>query len=428
MNYNTVRDEKLKESYIEFRHKSGLEVLLYPMKGYSTAYALFGTKYGSIDTCFKTGEEADFVEVPAGVAHFLEHKLFESEEGDAFTLFAQTGASANAFTSFDKTCYLFSCADNFKQSFEYLLSFVQEPYFTAQTVQKEQGIIGQEIRMYDDAPSWRVFFNLLGALYHNHPVRIDIAGTVDSIAKIDDKLLYRCYNTFYNLNNMVLAVAGNFDIDEAIEVIDQKLKPAKEISIERKAVDEPAGVVKKETVQKLEVALPLFHLGFKEQPADGLEQLRAEIETEILLKIIAGSTSPLYRRLYDRGLINDSFETQVESGRGYFCAIFGGESKDPRAVYREICKEIETLRQNGIPAEEVERVKKSVYGKAIRGLNDVEDVANTLVSSYFSGVTIYDTVNVTAAVSPADIEARFQNSFSAERSALSIIEPMESSI
>ncbi len=425
MNYNTVRDDRLRESYIEFKHSSGLEVLLYPMKGYSTAYALFGTKYGSIDTCFKTEQDDDFVEVPAGVAHFLEHKLFESEEGDAFTLFAQTGASANAFTSFDKTCYLFSCADNFKQSFEYLLGFVQDPYFTAQTVQKEQGIIGQEIRMYDDAPGWRVFFNLLGALYHNHPVRIDIAGTVDSIAQIDDKLLYRCYNTFYNLNNMVLAVAGNFDVDEAMEVIDRKLRPAKDMSIERRAVDEPAGVVRQEVVQKLEVALPLFHIGFKEQPADGLEQLRAEIETEILLKVIAGSTSSLYRRLYDRGLINDSFEAQVESGRGYFCAIFGGESKDPRAVYQEILREIGALRQSGIPDEDVERAKKTVYGKAIRGLNDVEDVANTLVSSYFSGVTIYDTVHTAAAVTPADIRARFQKSFAPERSAISIIEPME---
>lgn len=423
MNYNIVKDEKLKESYIEFNHSSGLKVLLYPMKGYSTAYALFGTKYGSIDTCFKTQKEDDFIEIPAGVAHFLEHKLFESEEGDAFTLFAKTGASANAFTSFDKTCYLFSCADHFKQSFEYLLSFVQDPYFTAQTVQKEQGIIGQEIRMYEDEPNWRVFFNLLGALYHNHPVRIDIAGTVDSIAQIDDQLLYRCYHTFYNLNNMVLAVSGNFDIEEAIAVIDSKLKPAEDITIERKEVDEPPTVAKSEVVQKLAVSIPLFAIGFKEKPESGMDLLKAEIELDILMKVIAGTGSTLYRWLYDSGLINDSFGTEVHSGRGYLSAIFDGESKDPKAVYREIVKEIESFRKSGIPAEDVERVKKSVYGKAIRGLNDVDDVAGSLVNSYFAGVTIFDSIHVIADVTAEDINRRFSVSLNPERSAISIVEP-----
>ncbi len=427
MAYRVVKDDKLKESYITFTHSSGLQVFLYPMKGYSTAYALFGTKYGSIDTCFKTDADADFAEVPEGVAHFLEHKLFESEEGDAFTLFAKTGASANAFTSFDKTCYLFSCADRFRESLGYLLSFVQEPYFTPQTVQKEQGIIAQEIRMYDDEPNWRVFFNLLTALYQNHPVRIDIAGTVDSIAKIDDKLLYRCYNTFYNLHNMVLAIAGNFEVEEAMAVIDEKLKPAKPLTIERKTVEEPLAVAKRETVQQLEVAIPLFNIGFKEAAESGMALLKAEIETEILLKVIAGRESRLYRRLYDSGLINDSFGTEIHSGRGYFSGIFGGESKEPRKVYDEILKEIAYFRANGLPEEDIERVKRALYGRAIRGLNDVDDVANLLVSSYFEDVDIFDNVHLIAQVTPADIAARFAKTLDPERSAISIIEPIKQS-
>lgn len=423
MNIETIKDDALKESHLTFTQPSGLKVMLYPMKGYSTAYALFGTKYGSIDTCFKTDQDEDFLEVPEGVAHFLEHKLFESEEGDAFTLFAKTGASANAFTSFDKTCYLFSCADNFKESFAHLLSFVQEPYFTPQTVAKEQGIIGQEIRMYEDEPGWRVFFNLLCALYQKHPVRIDIAGTVDSIAKIDDKLLYRCYHTFYNLSNMALAVAGNFDPDEAIAVINDKLKPAKPITITRKGVEEPPEVAQKEFVQKLAVAIPLFNIGFKEEPAEGRELLKAEIETDILLKVLAGPASNLYRRLYDSGLINDSFETEVHSGHGYFSSIIGGESKDPRAVYQEVLKEIETFRKNGISAQEIERTKKAFYGKLVRGLNDVENVANSLISSCFTGVGFYDAFHIAAAVTPKDIEERFRKTLCADRSAISIIEP-----
>lgn len=235
-----IHSTLLDDSYYRIDHPSGLTILVMPKAGYSSAYALFGTKYGSIDTRFKRSDEADFTEVPEGIAHFLEHKLFESEDLDAFARYAKTGASANAYTSFERTCYLFSCAGNFKASLEILLDFVQSPYFTEQTVQKEQGIIGQEIRMYQDEPNWQVMFNCLRALYKVHPVRIDIAGTIDSISHITADLLYRCYRTFYNLHNMALAVAGNVTVNEVLEVADRLLKPADALSIERNFPDEPA--------------------------------------------------------------------------------------------------------------------------------------------------------------------------------------------
>ncbi|MDR2931473.1 MAG: insulinase family protein, partial [Oscillospiraceae bacterium] len=239
---NVINSARIKESYTKIEHASGLTMLLYPMRGFSSAYALFATKYGSVDTCFKTNEDEDFLQVPEGIAHFLEHKLFESEDGDAFTRYAKTGASANAYTSFDRTAYLFSCTDNFNESLDILLDFVTKPYFTRETVQKEQGIIGQEIKMYEDNPEWRVFFNLLLALYHEHPLRVDIVGTVDSIAKIDADILYRCYSTFYNLNNMVLCIAGNFDVDDVVKAADRILKPSRDITIERKNKPEPRSV------------------------------------------------------------------------------------------------------------------------------------------------------------------------------------------
>ena len=223
-----ITNARIKEEYLRIKHKSGATILLYPMKGYSTAYALFATKYGSVDTTFKTNEDPDFVTVPEGIAHYLEHKLFENDECDAFDLYAKTGANANAYTSFDKTAYLFSCSQKFEENLRILLGFVQEPYFTDATVAKEQGIIGQEIRMYEDDTGWRVFFNCLQAMYEKNPVRIDIAGTIESIAKIDKDLLYRCYNTFYNLNNMVIAVAGNFDVDKTLEICDELLKPSED--------------------------------------------------------------------------------------------------------------------------------------------------------------------------------------------------------
>ena len=207
-----IKSDRVGDKYYEVEHSSGLKIFIYPKENNNSTYAVFGTKYGSVDVNFKTSDEKETNTVPAGIAHYLEHKLFESEDGDAFTRYAKTGASANAYTSFDKTCYLFSCTENVYESLEILLDFVQTPYFTEQTVQKEQGIIGQEIRMYDDDPQWRVMFNLLRAMYHNHPVRVDIAGTVESIAEITPELLYKCYHTFYNLNNMVLCVAGNVDL------------------------------------------------------------------------------------------------------------------------------------------------------------------------------------------------------------------------
>ena len=213
----------LDERYYEIDHPTGLKIFVMPKAHYRSAYAVIGTKYGSIDNRFKRSDAAEYTQVPEGIAHFLEHKLFESEELDAFQRFAATGASANAYTSFDKTCYLFQCSDRFDQSLEILLDFVQHPYFTPQTVEKEQGIIGQEITMYYDVPGWMSTFNLLRCLYKNHPVRIDIAGTVESISHITDKLLYDCYNTFYNLHNMALAVVGNVTPEQVLAVCDRCL-------------------------------------------------------------------------------------------------------------------------------------------------------------------------------------------------------------
>ena len=219
-----IENEILGEGYYSIDHKSGLKILVYPKPEYTSTYAVFGTKYGSIDTRFKRSDTESFTEIPAGTAHFLEHKLFESEELDAFQRYAKTGASANAYTSFDRTCYLFACTGHFKENFEILLDFVRHPYFTEATVQKEQGIIGQEIDMYKDSPEWECLFNLLECLYHKHPVKIDIAGTKESIAEITAEMLFSCYETFYNLSNMALAVAGKTTVEEVLEIADRLLE------------------------------------------------------------------------------------------------------------------------------------------------------------------------------------------------------------
>lgn len=424
MEKQIIASDALQESYTLYRHKSGLGILLYPMQGYSSAYAIFGTHYGSIDTMFKTQKEDSFVTVPEGVAHFLEHKLFESEEGDAFARFAKTGASANAYTSFEKTCYLFSTTANFEQALEILVDFVQNPYFTEQTVQKEQGIIGQEIKMYEDDPNWRVMFNLLRCLYHNHPVRIDLAGTVESIAQIDKDLLYRCYHTFYNLNNMVLAIAGNFDPERAMEIIESGLKEVEKVDVTLQTPQEPDEVLETRHVQQLQVAIPLFYIGYKEKPAKPEEELALQIRYEMILRAIAGKSSDLYREMLEEGVINDTFGREVFSGRGYLANLFSGESRVPDEVMGRIRKEIARLKREGISQEAFLRIQKALYGNAVMSFGDVDQVANELVTSYFAGNTVYDTLTEIASVRLEELNELLRSSFREDRMAISIIEPI----
>ena len=342
MNQKIV-SERVGENYRKIHHSSGLTMLLYPMEGFSSAYAMLTTDYGSVDMTFRTAPDREFTTIPAGTAHFLEHKMFENEDGDAFAKYAATGASANAFTSFDRTSYLFGCADHFEESLQILMEFVGTPYFTKQTVDKEQGIIGQEIRMYDDNPDWRALFNLLDAMYVNHPIKIDIAGTVESIAEITAETLYETYGAFYNLNNMVLTVAGSFDPETVIRVADKVLKPAPEIALERKFTEEPDEVGKKRVEQKFPVASPMFCLGLKVRPADARTNALNSVLDEIVNEILCGDASPLYRRLYDSGLINTTFDSEADCGKDFFALIFSGESKDPDKAAEAILEEIRRL-------------------------------------------------------------------------------------
>jgi predicted Zn-dependent peptidase len=422
MEKKIIKNEKTNDSYIYVKHDSGLDILICEMEGFSTVEALFGTKYGSINTRFKTNKDKNYTVVPEGIAHFLEHKLFENEDCDVFDLYAKTGASANAFTSFEKTCYLFSCSDKYKESLEILLSFVQSPYFTKESVDKEQGIIGQEIRMYQDNPSWRVFFNLLGILYHNHPVKIDIAGTIESISKIDADLLYKCYNTFYNLHNMVLAVAGNIKADEVLEIADRLLKPCENYELETVFENEPEDIVKKEVVQHLSVGIPLFNIGFKASPKKGYENVKAELEASMVMNILADSSSPLYKRMTEDGLINSSFSTEVFNGDGFFSMIFGGESQKPYDVMEEIIKEIESAKVNGLDKRHFEVLKKVNYGSAIRESNNVEAVANALINSQFEGVGMYDTMKIISEMTYEDVQKCLCERFDTSKVAISIVE------
>ncbi len=420
-----IRSERVQESYQKIDHPSGLTLLLYPMEGFSSAYAMLTTDYGSVDMAFRTDPQADFTRIPAGTAHFLEHKMFENEDGDAFAKYAATGASANAFTSFDKTSYLFGCADHFEESLRILLEFVTTPYFTQQTVSKEQGIIGQEIKMYDDNPDWRVLFNLLKAMYVKHPIAIDIAGTVESIAEITADSLYETYRAFYNLRNMVLTVAGSFSPDAVVRIADEMLRPAPQLQLERDFVQEPEQVAQKRIEQKFPVASPMFALGLKVCPADPKTNAANSIVNEIVNEVLAGDASPLYRRLYDSGLINATFDSETDCGKDFSTVIFSGESKDPDRVAREILQEIERVQKEGIDPAAFERGKKAVYGRYIRMLNRPDSIANAMVGAHFSGLGLYDLLEIAANATQEQAQQRLTEDYRTENASLSVISPLD---
>ena len=408
---------KLREKYYEIEHSSGLRIFVLPKEGYRSTYAIIGTPFGSINTEFNLKDGR--VRVPDGIAHYLEHKLFESEDGDAFSKYAETGANANAYTSFDKTCYLFNCTEQFEKSLSILLELVTSPYFTEETVRKEQGIIGQEIKMYEDSPEWRVMFNLLGAMYHNHPVKVDIAGSIESIAEITPESLYTCYNSYYNLHNMALSVVGNVDVDTVLKICDKYLKEQDKAEVESIFPQEPYEIKEKYVEQIFPVAVPIFNMGFKLK-ADRLHNEEELALLDIILFMLSSSTSPMYRELMDKGLINSTFSYELFEGGGYSAILFSGESRDPESAAEIIKAHFEKAKADGLDKNDFEDAKKATYGDALSSLNSVETIANMLEDFYFSKRNIFTYYD---AIGNADIEKAFEllNTIDTENTSLSVV-------
>ncbi|MCC8042437.1 MAG: insulinase family protein [Oscillospiraceae bacterium] len=424
MTREIIENPRIGEKYTKIMHDSGLMILIWQTPGSVAKHALFGTRYGSVNTTFKTKDDADFVTVPNGIAHYLEHKLFENEDCDVFSLYAKTGASGNAYTSFDRTCYLFSCTNNFADSLKILLDFVQKPYFTEETVRKEQGIIGQEIRMYQDDPNWRVFFNMLGGIYHENPVKIDIAGTVESIAQIDAPLLYRCYNTFYSLPNMCLAIAGDVDIDEILSICDEYLKKGEDKELISIVPEEPDRVAEKFVSQEFEVAVPLFALGYKSAPLTDSERLRAEVLSDIVLALISDESSPLYKSLYDAGLINSEFSSETFVGNGYFVPNFCGESRNPEKTAELINDEIRRCIRDGLDKSRFDMVKKAYYGSMIRQLSSPESLAGLLINTGIVNCGIaFSQIDIAADITLEECQQFLTERFNPDNCTLSVVVP-----
>ncbi len=427
MNINTIKYDKINEIIHSYESPSGLKAFVIPKKGYSKKYATYSTHYGSINNEFIIPGETGATRVPDGIAHFLEHKLFEQKDGSVMDKFSKLGSSPNAYTGFNQTVYLFSCTDRFMDNFKLLIDFVQNPYITEESVEKEKGIIGQEIKMYEDDPGWRSFFGLLKCFYEKNPVSIDIAGTVESIAEINRDVLYKCYNTFYHPSNMVVLVVGDVDEKEVFSEIEKGIEKREHRGdIKRIFPVEDIRAFNGYNEIEMPVSMPLFQMGYKDANplTNGIDALKSEICMKLILEMTVGRSSAFYNQLYAEGLINNSFEADFTNEENYAFSMFGGESKDPIKVRDRLFEETDRIKKAGMNVDSFERIRRAMKGRFIKGLNSVERISHAFVSVYFKGVTVFDYFDVYDTITFEYAKDMFNNHFNTSNFALSVVKPI----
>ncbi|MFJ5713272.1 EF-P 5-aminopentanol modification-associated protein YfmH [Neobacillus sp. NPDC093127] len=413
-------DQVQEELYHE-KMSNGLNVYILPKKGFNKTYATFTTKYGSVDNTFVPLGKEEYVKVPDGIAHFLEHKLFEKEDGDVFQQFSRQGASANAFTSFTRTAYLFSSTSDVEKNLETLIDFVQEPYFSEKTVEKEKGIIGQEITMYDDNPDWRLYFGLIQNLYQNHPVKIDIAGTIESISHITKDWLYECYNTFYHPSNMLLFIVGPVDPELFMNQVreNQAKKEYKEMpEIKRQFADEPQGAAEKKQVLQMNVQTPKCLVGIKALHVDqkGNEMLKNELTMNVFLDLLFGKSSEHYNQLYNEGLIDETFAYDYTQEQGFGFAMIGGDTSEPDQLAEKLKKMLmDATKSNTFSEEQLERAKRKKIGAFLRAINSPEYIANQFTRYAFNEMNLFDVVPTLEKITLGDVQSLAAEVISEER-------------
>ncbi len=424
-----IENSKVKEKLYTEKLENGLTVMVIPKPGIQKKYIIWGTKYGSNESVFVVPGEESVTEVPNGVAHFLEHKLFEQENGtNSLDVLTSLGVEANAYTTNDHTAFLFECTDNFYEAMDELMDYVQHPYFTDENVEKEKGIIGQEIMMYDDYPEWRVYLNAINAMYHNNPVKIDIVGTIESISKIDKDVLYKCYNTFYNPSNMALVICGDFNPEGIIEEIKKRLVSSKASSeIKRVYPDEPEEIVQEKIEQKFEVSTPLYTIGIKDRIDNSksftkTELVKKHIAIEILLNLIIGRSSSLYKKLYNEGLIFGQPSLEYEFTNIYAHVLITGQSNEPEKVYKEFKEEVKEFKENGINKSDFERIKKMIYGGYVKEYNDVSDISRMFLADYFKGINSFEYLEEINEINVAYLKQILNDVFNDKKMVLSIVE------
>ena len=405
--------------------ENGLNVFVFPKPEFQKGYAFFATNYGGMDRRFCL--DGVWHDTPAGVAHYLEHKMFDTEDGNALQELAANGASPNAFTSSAITGYYFESTEKFHENLRILLSFVSIPWFTKESVDKEQGIIGQEIGMIEDNPEWQVYKQLMQSLYHTSPARTPVAGSVESIREITAQTLYDCHRAFYTPANMCLVVVGDVEPQQVLDIARRVLPKDSGELIERDyGAEEPTEAARAYAEERMEVSMPSFLVGFKCPPQHGgEEQHRFAAIGELACDVLMGESSPLYARLYSQGLINGSFGAAFDILPGAAYAYAGGDSKDPKAVAEAILAEAQRLVREGVDEDYYKRIVNANFGAALRELNSFESIAVSMAEGRFQGYDPYRFPEIYDSITAADVLAFLRENVTRSHMALSVIAPKE---
>lgn len=419
-----IENIKLKEKLYVEKLENGLTIMILPRKTTQKKYAMWGVNFGSIDNHFINPDNNKEIKIPDGVAHFLEHKMFEQENGvNSLDALSSLGVDANAYTTNDYTTYLFECTDNFYEALDELMDYVQHPYYTDENVEKEKGIIGQEINMYDDYPTWKVYMNAMECLYHNNPVKLDIAGTIESITPITKETLYDCYNTFYTPSNMLMVITGDFEPEKLIQEIKNRIvKNENKGEIKRIYPKEPEEINKEKIEAVMDVNNPIFVIAIKDKTLENeTEQVKKHIAIEILLNIIAGKSSKLYKELYEKGIVMSPLDLDYEFSKQYAHIVISGQSNEPERVMKELKKEIEKLKKEGLEKQQFERIKKKIYGDYITEYNDISGVARMLMADYFKGINSFEYIENHKQVTKEYAEKILREIFDENKMVISIV-------
>lgn len=416
---NHLINEKVYKQTLE----NGLDIYLLPRKNISKKVIMWGTKFGAVDNDFSVNGER--VTVPDGIAHYLEHKMFEQRSGiNALDTLTSFGVEANAFTGSTETVYLYECTNNFYEALEEFMDYVQNPYFTDENVEKERGIIEQEIMMYDDYPDSKIHYNLMKCLYHNNAIKIPVAGTVKTIADIDKDKLYKIYNTFYVPENMRMVISGDFEPDEIFEIINKYIIMKKNNNnVVRNYPSEPDSIVQEKIVEQMEVSIPSFLVGYKLEKSD--EDLKKSVAIDILNEILFGKSSKFFADLYEQNLLYEPVEMSMDYDRNYAMALIEGESKNPEKTIEQIKNNIEYYKNNGIKDDIFQRIKKDIYGKYLKEYNDLGTITQRIILNAIKDEKPFEMIDNLQAIDIQYVENILNENFDITKCAYSIIEPKQ---
>ena len=408
--------KQIDENVFEAELNNGLKLFVIPKTGFQKTFVTYTTQFGSLDRKFKPHGSEDFVTVPDGVAHFLEHKLFENEEEDLFTAFAEDNAQVNAFTSFDRTSYLFSATDNIESNIKRLLTMVETPYFTEASVDKEKGIIAEEIKMYQEQPGYKLMFNTLRAMYESHPIRVDIAGSVESIYEITKEDLYLCYETFYHPSNIVLFVVGDVDVDHIYNVVadhENQRDKTNQPRIVRDSLKEQDSVKEKVVTEKMKLQSPRIMLGFKNMPLTDVPDrllVKKDLEMTLFFELLFGEETDFYQTLLNEELIDETFGYQFVLEPTYSFSMITSATQQPDKLKKLLLDELEAKQGNLTDTEAFNLLKKQFIGEFISGLNSPEYIANQYTKLYFEGVSLFDLLDIVESITLESVNETAQSS------------------